>query len=423
MNLKTRVKKLFKSKDSRVLLENFISLSTLEFIGIILPLITLPYVLRVVGFSNYGIIVLAASLIAYFQSVTDYSFKITATRDVAVFRGNKKKLNLIYSKVIIVKALFFLLSVIIISTIVFLYEPFYEERLVFFLTLLILFGHAVFPEWFFQGIEEMKYITLLNSGAKIFFAAGVFIFINDVYDYWIYPLLHGGGWVVGGLIGQILLIKKYKLKLVWVKPRIIKNTIIDNYPIFVNQFFPTLYNNTSTFLLGILTTTNLVGVYDAIKKIVDLCNKLLKVLSRVFFPFLNRRKNMFMKYNILVSMISISMVIGVISLHKFIFWYLNINHPNALVVLIILALGIIGLALYDIYGLNYFIVRRKDKFVMKNTIYASLIGLILSFPLIYTWGITGAAINLSLSRFLMGGILMFKYQKINKRKVLLNDLE
>src|SRR5690606_19313003 len=116
-----KLKNKFKSKDAKTLLENFISLSALQLIGMFLPLITLPYILRVIGFEKYGIIVFASSLIAYFTGLTDFSFQITAVRDVAVFKNSQKKLNIIYSKVITVKAIFLLLSIFLISLIVLLY--------------------------------------------------------------------------------------------------------------------------------------------------------------------------------------------------------------------------------------------------------------------------------------------------------------
>src|SRR5690606_7999911 len=134
----------------------------LRMLGLILPLITLPYILRVVGFSNYGIIMLATSLIAYFQSVTDYSFLITATRDVAIFKGSPKKLNIIYSKVLMTQTLFLIISLIVINLIVYLSPQFYENKLIFQLTTLSLVGHVLFPEWYFRGIEKMKYISIFR---------------------------------------------------------------------------------------------------------------------------------------------------------------------------------------------------------------------------------------------------------------------
>jgi PST family polysaccharide transporter len=412
-----KLNNIFKSKDAKVLLENFISLSALQLVGMILPLITLPYILRVLGFENYGIIVFAGSLIAYFTALTDFSFKFTATRDVAIFRNNPAKLNLIYSKVLIIKSIFFLLSLIIITIVVYSYEPFYQNRLIYFLTVPMLLGHALFPEWFFQGIEKMKYITYLNIGIKLFFTACIFIFIKKESDYWLYPLLQSAGYIGAGLVGQIVLVRKYKLKFLWLKPRIIKNTILVNTPIFINQFFPTLYNNTGTFLLGILTNNTFVGIYEAIKTVINLCVSLIEILSRVFFPFLNRKKHAFLKYRTMMLSVSILLTLICLLSYRTVFLYLNINYNNAFVILAVLAFGLLGYTLYNVYGVNYFIIRRKDKLVMKNTIYSSLIGFGLSFPLIFYFGIIGAAINLSLTRWIMGLGLLYKYKNQSTHNV------
>src|SRR5690606_25041902 len=171
-------------KDGRVILENFLSLSALQVVGIALPLITLPYVLRVIGFEYYGVIVMSASLVAYFQSLTEFSFRITATREVAIFKDNQKKLNLIYSKVLSVKFVFLICSYLIIAFLVALVPQFNEYKIIYFSSSLMLFGYAIFPAWFFQGIEKMRYITFLNVGVKLFFTIMIFVFIREKDDFW-----------------------------------------------------------------------------------------------------------------------------------------------------------------------------------------------------------------------------------------------
>ena len=406
-----KIKNKLKSKDGKTLLENFVSLSAIQLIGMVLPLITLPYVLRVMGFEKYGIIVFATALVAYFQSFTDFSFKITAVRDVAIFKDSQNKLNFIYSKVIIVKTIFLLLSLLLIVLIVYLYPPFYEYRLIYGLCMLSLVGHTLFPEWFFQGIEKMRYITYLNIGIKVFFTLCVFVFIKTEEDFWIYPLLQSAGLIGAGLVGQLILVYKYRLRLIWLPKRIIKKTIISNFPIFVNQFLPTLYNNTSLFLLGLFSAPVMVGVYNSILIVVNLAIALLEIISRVFFPFLNRRKAAFTNYKkIMLAMVSI-MSICILAGHKLVFWYLNISYENAFWVLLILVIGLFGYTLYNIFGLNYFIVHRQDKLVMNNTIRASVIGFILAFPLVHFFGVFGTALNLTIGRWIMGGGLCFKYLK------------
>ncbi|WP_395090563.1 oligosaccharide flippase family protein [Vaginella massiliensis] len=410
--MKDKIKQLLKNKDAKTLIENFFSLGALQVINLILPLVVLPYMIKTVGFDRYGVVVLAASLIAYFSSITDYSFRITATRDVAVFRDSPQKLNIIYSKVLTVKSIILLFSWIAIAIIVLAYPPFYEEKTVFFCTALMLFGYMLFPEWFFQGIEKMKYIAFLNVGIKVFFTACIFLLVRTTEDYWKYALLNSVGYIGAGLVGQYLLIKKYKLKFIWLKKKYIIKTFKSNFPVFVNQFVPNLYNNTSTFLLGVLTNTNLVGIYDAIKKIIDLGVMVISVISRVFFPYLNRNKAGFAQYRKWMVVVGAILSLVPILLYKIIFWYLNIQDANAFWVLFILSTGLFFITLYDVFGLNYFIINRKDKIVMRNTLTASLVGLVLAYPFISFFGIIGAALNLTLARVIMGAGMAYNYIKI-----------
>lgn len=123
-----------------------------------------------------------------------------------------------------------------------------------------------------------------------------------------------------------------------------------------------------------------------------------------------------MKMMLVVGLI---IVVGLIAGNQLIFWYLNLmDYEHAFTILLILSLGLIGYTLYDIFGVNYFIIHRKDKLVMKNTLIASIIGFIAAFPLIGYFSIFGAAINLTFARFLMGGGLFYNYIKWNNKKKL-----
>lgn len=413
----TKIKNIFNTKDKKALLENFVSLSALQFVGMLLPLVTLPYILRVIGFEKYGVIVFSASLIAYFTALTDFSFKITATRDVAIHRDSPKKLNIIYSKVLTIKMFFLIVSWALIALAVFLYPPFYENRQIYFYTSLLLLGYVLFPEWFFQGIEKMRYITYLNLGIKLFFTLCVFIFIKKQSDFWIYPLLQSAGYIGAGLVGQYMMVKKYKLKFIFLPYKVIIKTVKDNSPIFINQFVPTLYNNTSTFLLGIFGTDKLVGIYQAVLTVVNLIVALIEIISRVFFPFLNRRKDAFTAYKKMMMIAVVIMIAVALVCNKLIFWYLNITYDNAFWLLFILVLGVGGYALYNIFGLNYFIIHRQDKLVMKNTLIFSLIGFFITIPLIKCFTIFGSAFSLSLVRCLIGGNLFFKWIRNDKKNL------
>lgn len=410
--MKKKFQSIIKNKDYKALLENFLSLSAIQLINLILPIVVLPYLVTVLGFQKYGTVIFATSLITYFVSLTDYSFKISATRDVAVFRGNEKKINLIYSKVLSIKFILLLFSWIVLGLLILTVPLFKDEQLVFSLTSLTLFGYVVFPDWYFQGIEKMKFIALLNLGIKLFFTAGVFLIIKEPEDYWKYPLLNSLGFVFAGLAGQYLLFKKFGVRYIGINKRILKNNFKSNFPIFINQFLPNLYNNTTTFVLGLLTNANLVGIYDALKKVVDLALMIINVISRVFFPFINRDKKFFKVYMKFMLVFGLFVSMLPVFFSSIIHEFLNIDFHDGLLVLIILSIGVFFYVLYDVFGLNFFIVSRMDKLVMKNTILSSLIGLLTVIPLVYFFDIIGAALNLTLSRFFMGGILAYKYFKM-----------
>lgn len=409
----TVLKKIFSDRDSKALFGNFFSLTSLKMVSLVLSLITLPYLIRVIGLSNYGVVILAISLISYFIPITDYSFRVTATRDVAAFRDDKKKLSLIYSEVMIVQGILQLLSIIVICATVFVYPPFFNSKLVFFLTIPALVGTTIFPDWFFQGIEKMKYIATLNLSVKVFFTFCIFLFIKKHEDYWMYALFNSLGCFIVGLLGQFILLYKYRIEFFWVSKHVIYDSFKRNFAIFLNQFFPSLNDNTNTLLLGILINTNAVGIYDAIKKIIDPIIVTSSNISKVFFPLLYRREGIFNTYARGMLLLGFAFTICPIMLSNIVFEYLDITYANAFVVLFILSIGIFALSLYNIYGLNYFVLKRQDEIIMNNAILSSLVGFVLSFPLIYYYGSIGAAVDLTLIRLLMGGGMLFIYIKKN----------
>ncbi|MFZ0021996.1 oligosaccharide flippase family protein, partial [Acinetobacter sp.] len=150
---------ILKSREVKRLLENLFSLSVLKLVNAVLPFITLPYLIKVLGFQQYGAIVLALSLITYFQAVTDYGFNLSATREIAQHRHSNKQLSYIYSKTMISKIILLIFSLFCLCGLILCIPQFRADFLIYSLMCLILIGQTLFPEWFFRGVEQMRYIT------------------------------------------------------------------------------------------------------------------------------------------------------------------------------------------------------------------------------------------------------------------------
>ena len=404
-------KTLLRNRDIKRLLENFFSLSILQVLTMFLPLITLPYIMGVIGSSNYGVIILANSFLNYFVTLSDFSFNITATREIAVHRHSRTALIYIYNKVFNTQLFILLVSAIIYFSTVFLYPKFSTEAQVFAFTFIALLGKTIFPDWFFQGVEKMRFITIFNVTTRLLFVVCIFVFVKEEKDYVLHPLFLGLGSLVSGIIAQVYIYKVYQLRYRFIGlPRIFK-VMNSNFGIFINQFLPQLYNNSTTLILGVFAVNSTVGVYGAMKAVVDVFVTIVRTISRVFFPFLSRNSRHFVKFSYLIIGTGLLATACILLFSNFIPNYLNVTDDGATSILIVLGLGVPFLAMYQCYGTNYFLVKRKDSIVIRNTFVSSVIGFITSFPLVIIFGGGGAAANLTICRILMGGGLYLKFRR------------
>jgi len=135
------------SAGKRTVLSNIFSLSTLQGINYILPLIVLPYLIRVIGPGKFGLIAFAQALIQYFMILTDYGFSLTATRNISLCRAHKEKMCNIFSSVMTVKSILTALSFVILILIVRFIPKFRQDWLIYILSFGAVIGTTLFPVW------------------------------------------------------------------------------------------------------------------------------------------------------------------------------------------------------------------------------------------------------------------------------------
>ncbi len=170
------INKIINGKYGKII-KNFLSLFTLQCLNYILPLMTIPYLARVLGAENYGKTIFAMAIIINFQVICDYGFNMSATRNISINRENKSEIEHIFSAVISIKCIFTIIGAVILTIMIFIIPRLKEDYMLYYFTYISVVGNVLFPVWLFQGIEDMKYITYINVAVKLI-STYKYIFIN-----------------------------------------------------------------------------------------------------------------------------------------------------------------------------------------------------------------------------------------------------
>jgi polysaccharide transporter, PST family len=268
----------------RRLMENFLSLSVLQTANYILPLVTIPYLVRVLGPEKFGLIAFAQALVSYFVILTDYGFNLSATKKISICRQDRKKISAIFSAIMLIKCSFMLISLLVLTVMVLMIPKFHDNWCIYLFTFGLVAGNVLFPVWLFQGMEKMKYITLLNILAKSIFTAAIFIFIRQKANYLYVPLINATGFIIAGLFSLRIAQKDFNIKFSIPPFSDIWEELKDGWQIFVSSIAISLYTVSTSFILGIFTNNTIVGYYSAGERIIIAVINLMMPFNQTVFP-------------------------------------------------------------------------------------------------------------------------------------------
>ncbi len=396
--IKKTIKK-FKQHDNKVLLSNFLSLSILQGANFILPLLSIPYLIRILGVELYGLLAFATAMNTYFLILSDYGFNLTATREISTQRDSKEKVIEIFSAVLTIKFLLMLFGLLILTIVVFLFDRFRENWEIYYLTFGMVVGQVLFPIWFFQGMEKMKYISILNILAKSIFLIAIFVYVNDKNDYYLVPFFNSLGFIFSGIISLIFIKKEFSISYKWQSFSTLKFYFKDGWHIFVSRIAVVLYTSSNILVLGLFTNNTMVGYYSIAQRVIAAISSLGAIINQAIFPYLsNKWKKSKQGYYVLFRKILKGMSVGLL----FVILILLVLSPNIVYLLAgehikettsVLRLLAFTAILSPLGGLftQSFVTQKENFYVTKVTIYTMVLNLFLVFVLIKFYGIYGLA--------------------------------
>ncbi len=272
----------------KVLISNFLSLSGIQIASYILPLITVPYLVRIIGPEKFGLIAFTQAFVQYFVIITEYGFNLSATREISIHRNNKERVSEIFNSVIIIKTILMSISFLILCLFIFNIGKFKAEWLIYFFAFGMVVGNLLFPIWFFQGMEKMRQMAMLSILSQAIFTACIFIFIKDQNDYIYVPLINSAGLIISGILSLHLVFKKFGVRFFIPPVSKIKHELKEGWHIFVSTVAISLYTVSNIFILGLFTSNTIVGYYAAGFKIIEAINGLFQPASQTLYPYLSR---------------------------------------------------------------------------------------------------------------------------------------
>lgn len=298
-------------KKNKVLIENFFSLYILKIANIILPIIIFPYLVRILGVDNFGKIAVAQSVGLFFLVFIEFGFELSIVKALSSRIENVKKLSEVSSIVIILKILLVLIVSILYFGIVFSIPKFSQDKIIYIFFFGFIVGQGLFPTWFFQSVQNMKFIALLNIVSKIVSLILILVLINTPEDYILYPLILMLGQIIIIPTALYIMIKKYKIRFFIPKYQKLILYFKYSFHFFLSRISLRLYEQSGTIVIGLVLPDLLVGYYAIADKLRNAILSIYSPLSQAIYPYMVKYKNKYF-YNKFFIVVNAVNILGVI---------------------------------------------------------------------------------------------------------------
>lgn len=399
--------------------KNFVYNITYQLLIILIPLITMPYLARVIGVEGVGIYSLTQSIANYFVLFAMLGLNNYGNRSIAKVRDNKELLSQTFWNIYFMQL--FTSLVVIISYLIYIFlfnPPYYSIAIIQILFVL----SAMFDiNWLFFGLEKFKVTVIRNTAIKILTLLTIFLFVRTKSDFTLYTLIMA----TSILISQLLLWPYLTKIVIWKKPSFneIFKHIKPSLVLFISVISISLYKIMDKIMLGSISDIIQLGYFENAEKINYVQISLATALGTVMLP---RMSNLVAKGNIektlslirdsmqFVLFLSIALSFGLIAISReFIPMFLGNNFSESSNVLTLLAPTGILVSWANVIRTQYLLPNNKDGIYIISVILGGIINLIANFIFIPTFGAVGAAIGTLLAE----GTVMI-YQTFSVRKSL-----
>lgn len=380
---------------------NYISLASIQVASYLIPLLSLPYLSKVLGAAGLGTLAFFLSLAQVITFIADYGFSLSATRDAAIANHDRKALSILLSTVTLIKAaiLIPLAMFALISSATLSHDI--ASLTYCALSILIAMGNTLFPLWLYQGVEKLKsaaYIQLLSKLAGLLF---IFILVRSQEDIHVALLINGLSSLLAAALALIHIRKSLHLSFLWPSRTYQRQMLRNGRHISISQLAINIYSSSMIMILGFILPTAVLGTYSIAEKILKATLGLMQPALQAVFPHASKiahtQKDAVLAFSrkllILSSAASISLSIALFTCSDALIAQLfgDEFHASAEVLKILSPLPFI-ITLSNIFGTQTMIPLRMDIQFTKTTTMACMLGIAITTTLSMIYGQHGSAL-------------------------------
>lgn len=405
--------------------KNYLYNVTYQILALLVPLITIPYVSRVLGAEGVGTYSYTYSIAYYFVLFTQLGIENHGNRTIAKTRDNKDKMSKEFLSIISIQIF---LSVIM--SIVYLFFCLFitnNDKTISLLQTIYIISAGINISWFFFGLEKFKITVIRNAVIKFFSLIMILLFVKNRTDVWIYTLILA----LSSLISQIYLIPYLRKEISFQKISFedIKKQIKPILILFIPILSISLYKIMDKIMLGIITTVSDVGYYEQAEKIINVPITIIAALGTVMLPQasnlvasnqLNKVKEYMYKSFEFIMFLALPMVFGLIAISdEFVPLFMGEAFTQSANIIKYLSFTILVISFANVIRKQFLIPMEYDKIFVISVSLGALINLILNLILIPFFKSNGAAIATIAAEFTVMIIQVIAVRKeINFKRVL-----
>lgn len=284
--------------DNKVVIQNTAMLYIMTIAKMILPLVTLPYLTRILSVSSYAVVTYVKSCMVYMQMIVDFGFLLSATKDIIQYKNNQKKISQIVGDTVAAKLMLCTVSFGVLLIMCFSIDILKENKLFSLLSFGVVFLSAFIPDFLFRGLEKMHIITVRYVVSKLVSTALTFVFVRSEKDILWIPLLD----IISSLIAILMTVyemKKLKLSFafsgIWASLRQIRTSAV----YFLSDIATTAFSALNTLLIGIFIVPEQVAYWSVALQLITAAQSLYSPIMSGIYPRMLETKNFGMVRNIL----------------------------------------------------------------------------------------------------------------------------